>query len=488
MTTFLAHDPRSAAAIGEYTDSSPDDARAATAAAAEAFAAIRHGTRAERAGWLHAIADAFDAAPAELLEIADRETALGAARLTGEWGRTRAQVRAFAALLADDAFLEPIHDAADADAVPPRGDLHKILVPIGPVANFAASNFPFAFSVPGGDTVAALAAGCPVVVKAHPAHPGTSRRCAALIADALVRAGAPAGTFAMLEGAGVDVGRALVLAPEIAAVAFTGSRRGGRALYDLAATREVPIPVYAEMGSVNPVFVTDAALAARGDAIADGFVASMLNGTGQFCTSPGVVVVPAGAPGDAFVARVVAAVDAAPPGVMLNGQIRDGLAAQRASTEKLNGVDVLAQGALADSGFAIAATVLATDTATFIATDALRDEHFGPVAIVVRGAVDEMPAIARAIDGSLTGTIHAEDAEASRAPVLRLRDALVERVGRLVWNGFPTGVAIAPAMHHGGPYPAATHSGFTSVGQHAVRRFLRPVTFQDVPAAALPVS
>jgi NADP-dependent aldehyde dehydrogenase len=240
------------------------------------------------------------------------------------------------------------------------------------------------------------------------------------------------------------------------------------------------------MGSVNPVFVTDAALAARGESIADGFVASMLNGTGQFCTSPGVVVVPTGAAGDSFVARVVAAIADAAPGVMLNAQIRDGLAAQRVSTAQRAGVDVLAQGALAADGFAIAATVLATDAATFLATAELRDEHFGPVALVVRARADEMPEIARAIDGSLTGTIHAEGSEAGSEAVLRLRDALIERVGRLVWNGFPTGVAIAPAMHHGGPYPATTHSGFTSVGQHAVRRFLRPVTFQDVPPAVLP--
>jgi NADP-dependent aldehyde dehydrogenase len=323
-------------------------------------------------------------------------------------------------------------------------------------------------------------------VKAHPAHPETSRRCAALITSALAAAGAPEGTFSMVEGASVAVGTALVLAPEITAVAFTGSRRGGRALYDLAATRPVPIPVYAELGSVNPVFVTPAALEARSDAIADGLVTSMLNGTGQFCTSPGVVVVPAGAAGDGFVARVAAAVEAAPPGVMLNATIRDGLAKQLAQTEHTAGVRVVARGVLAADGFGAAATVLATDAPTFMASPALLDEHFGPVTVIVRGGLDAMPAIARAIEGSLTGTIHAEAGEAGSDAVLALRDALTERVGRLVWNGFPTGVAIAPAMHHGGPYPAATHPGFTSVGQASVRRFLRPVTFQDVPPAALP--
>jgi acyl-CoA reductase-like NAD-dependent aldehyde dehydrogenase len=485
--TFVARDPRTGAVLGEYDETSTDEVGAATAAAARAFAATRHRPNRARAEWLTAVADRFDAAGDDLLAVADAETALGTARLTGEWARTRAQVRAFAELVADGSYLDVVVDAPDADSVPPRGDLRRMLVPIGPVANFAASNFPFAFSVPGGDTIAALAAGCPVVVKAHPSHPETSRRCAALIADALAGAGVPDGMFAMVEGASAAVGAALVVAPEIAAVAFTGSRRGGRALYDLAASRPVPIPVYAEMGSVNPVFVTAAALDARGDAIADGLVASMLNGTGQFCTSPGVVVVPTGELGDLFVARVSSAVEAAPPGHLLNATIRDGLTEQLARTERLPGVDVVAQGTAASEGFGVAATVLATDAATFVASPELLEEHFGPVAVVVRAEPGSMPSVARAIPGSLTGTIHAEPGEAGGDAVASLRDALVERVGRLVWNGYPTGVAIAPSMHHGGPYPATTHSGFTSVGQASVRRFLRPVTFQDVAEAALPV-
>ncbi len=487
MVTFVARDPRTGDPLGEFVETTPDAVSATAVAAAEAFAQTRHQPNRARVAWLSAIADAFDGAGADLLAAADAETALGPARLTGEWARTRAQVRLFAALVADGSYLETAFDGADPDAVPPRGDLRRMLVPIGPVANFAASNFPFAFSVPGGDTIAALAAGCPVIVKAHPSHPETSRRCAALIAGALAAAGAPDAMFAMIEGAGVAVGAALVMAPEITAVAFTGSRRGGRALYDLAATREIPIPVYAEMGSVNPVFVTAAALAARGDAIADGFAASMLNGTGQFCTSPGVLVVPVGDAGDGLVARVSSAVASAPPGYMLNATIRDGLEDQVAHTKRLSGVVDAADGERAsDDGFGVGAVVLATDAETFITTPALRDEHFGPVAVVVRCDPVDMPAVARSIPGSLTGTIHAEADEAGGSAVTDLRDALIERVGRLVWNGFPTGVAIAPSMHHGGPYPATTLSGFTSVGQASVRRFLRPVTFQDVPQSALP--
>jgi NADP-dependent aldehyde dehydrogenase len=488
MTTFVARDPRTGGPLGEFMETTPEAVAAAAVAAADAFAATRHFPNRTRVAWLQAIADAFDGAGDDLLAAADAETALGPARLTGEWARTRAQVRLFAELVADGAYLETVIDAPDPDAVPPRGDLRRMLVAIGPVANFAASNFPFAFSVPGGDTIAALAAGCPVVVKAHPSHPETSRRTAALIAGALSAAGAPDGMFAMIEGASVEVGAALVMAPEITAVAFTGSRRGGRALYDLAATRDVPIPVYAEMGSVNPVFVTAAALAARGDAIADGYAASMLNGTGQYCTSPGVLVVPVGEAGDNLVTRLASAVAQASPGPMLNATIRDGLEAQLAQTKRLSGIAVVASGEPAPGGgFGVNATVLATDAETFIATAALRDEHFGPVAIVVRCDPSDMPAVARSIPGSLTGTVHAEADEAGGATVTSLRDALIERVGRLVWNGFPTGVAIAPSMHHGGPYPATTHSGFTSVGQASVRRFLRPVTFQDVAPAALPV-
>lgn len=487
MATFEAHDPTTGAVLGEYPETPIADVAAAAAAAERAFAAVRHGPNRVRVAWLNAIADAFDAAGDDLLAVADNETALGPARLTGEWARTRAQVRAFAALVADGSFVDAVIDAPDPDSVPPRGDLRRMLVPIGPVANFAASNFPFAFSVPGGDTIAALAAGCPVVVKAHPSHPETSRRCAALIAGALVEAGAPDGTFAMIEGASTEVGAALVVAPEITAIAFTGSLRGGRALYNLAASRPFPIPVYAEMGSVNPVFVTPAALAARADVIADGFAASMLNGTGQFCTSPGVVVVPTGKAGDGFVTRVSMAVGSSPPGHMLNATIRDGLTAQLERTKRLPGVAaVAARGGVSARGFGVAATLLVTDAATFTSSPQLLEEHFGPVAVVVRCEPDAMVAVARAIPGSLTGTIHAESDEAGSEPVLELRDVLIERVGRLVWNGFPTGVAIAPAMHHGGPYPATTHSGFTSVGQASVRRFLRPVTFQDVPEGALP--
>jgi NADP-dependent aldehyde dehydrogenase len=485
--TFVARDPRTGEVLGEFVETTRAAVAAAATGAAGAFAATRHGPNRARVAWLTAIADAFDAAGDDLLAVADAETALGVARLTSEWACTRAQVRLFAALVADGSYVDAVIDAPDPDAVPPRGDLRRMLVPIGPVANFAASNFPFAFSVPGGDTVAALAAGCPVVVKAHPSHPETSRRCAALIVGALADAGAPDGTFAMVEGASPEVGAALVGAPEIAVVAFTGSRRGGRALYDLAARRPVPIPVYAEMGSINPVFVTAAALAARGDAIADGFVTSMLNGTGQFCTSPGVVVVPTGEDGDRFVLRVSSAVATAPPGYMLNATIRDELTEQLARTKRISGVTDAAGGGLAPAGFGFRATVLTTDAATFTASPALVDEHFGPVAIIVRSEPDFMPAVARAVPGSLTATIHAEAGEAASDAVATLRDALIERVGRLVWNGFPTGVAIAPSMHHGGPYPATTHSGFTSVGQASVRRLLRPVTFQDVAIGALPV-
>ena len=489
MATFEAHDPTTGAALGEYPETPIADVAAAAAAAERAFAATRHGPNRARVAWLTAIADAFDAAGDDLLAVADTETALGPARLTGEWARTRAQVRAFAALVADGSYVDAVVDAPDPDSVPPRGDLRRMLVPIGPVANFAASNFPFAFSVPGGDTIAALAAGCPVVVKAHPSHPETSRRCAALIAGALAAAGAPDGMFAMVEGASVEVGAALVVAPEITAVAFTGSLRGGRALYDLAATRPVPIPVYAEMGSVNPVFVTPAALARarRRDR------------------------------------RRVRRVDAQRHRSVLHESRRrrrsDGRGRRRVRRPGLDGGRVRASGAHAErddprrSGGA-ARTNEANPRCG-------RCGRWRALGAGLRGRRDAAghrrgdvhivaPAARRALrpgrgrralrtrrDGPRSpGRFRAASpARSTPKPTKRgatrcssLRDALIERVGRLVWNGFPTGVAIAPAMHHGGPYPATTHSGFTSVGQASVRRFLRPVTFQDVPdPAALPV-
>jgi NADP-dependent aldehyde dehydrogenase len=449
------------------------DVATATAAAAEAFAEYRRWPAARRAVLLRGIADGLEALGDELVAVADAETGLGETRLSGEVGRTCGQLRAFADLVTAGWHVEAMIDTAGPD-------LRRMLVPLGPVAVFGASNFPLAFSVPGGDTASALAAGCPVVVKAHPSHPRTSALCARAITAALADAGAPAGVFGLVEGASNAVGEALVTAPAITAVGFTGSLAGGRALYDLAAARPQPIPVYAEMGSLNPVFVTAGALAARGQAIAEGFVGSMTMGTGQFCTKPGLVFVPAGA-AQGFVDAVAEGLAGVEGGPLLNDRIRDTLAGQLEATTALPGVQAVVRGSAGD---VCTPTLLRVDWETYAATPALAEEHFGPVSVVVAVPDDGFAEAAGTLAGSLTATVHAEPAE--HDAVAALLEVLREKAGRLVWNGFPTGVAVTHAMQHGGPYPATTNPLHTSVGSTSIRRFLRPVAYQDTPAALLP--
>jgi NADP-dependent aldehyde dehydrogenase len=477
VTTFQSFDPRTGGVIGEWTESTPDDVADACRRAADVAGALADQSLADRAAMLDRLAAAFERERADVVAVADRETALGDARLQSEWTRTVAQCRAFAALVRDGSFVEAVLDSPDPDAVPPRPRLRRMQVPIGPVANFAASNFPFAFSVPGTDTVAALAAGCPVVVKAHPSHPATSHACARIIERAVQR-----DAVQLVEGASPEVGATLVTNEHIRAVAFTGSLAGGRALFDLAASLPVPIPVYAEMGSVNPVFVTVAALTERAGAIAEGFVTSMLSGWGQFCTSPGVVFVPWGPAGSAFEERAARLVHDATPGVLLNDRVRAGLDARTTVLHNTEGVGVLASSPTAPAGWGTPAQLLLTSLDALRGAPQLLEECFGPVAMIVRLREREFLDAAELFEGSLTATIHAEPQD----DVRELVALLSARAGRVVWNGFPTGVAIAPAMHHGGPYPATTHPAFTSVGQLAVRRFLRPVTYQDVPDSLLP--
>jgi len=438
-----------------------------------------------RAAMLRAVADALDADGEAIKALADEETALGPARLTGELARTSNQLRLFADVVAEGRFLEAIIDPPDADRIPPRPDLRRQLVPLGPVAVFGASNFPLAFSVAGGDTASALAAGCPVVVKANPSHPATSERTARAVRRALTEVGLPAGVLSLVHGEGVEVGAALVQAPEIAAVGFTGSQAGGRALHDLAAARPTPIPVYAEMGSLNPVFVTPGALAARGQDIADGFVQSMTLGTGQFCTKPGVVVLPDTPEAQAFAERVAEAAAGHDGGPLLNARIATTLARQLDVTRTLEGVEVLAEGVVGtDEGYVARPTVLRVTAQRFLDEPGLAAEHFGPVAVLVVGDEAERLAVARALEGQLTAAVHAEAHE--HGALGELVATLAERAGRLVFDGYPTGVAVTDAMHHGGPYPATTSPLHTSVGSTAIRRFLRPVAYQGAPRALLP--
>lgn len=451
------------------------DAAAAAGAAAPAVAAT---SREVRAGWLEAVADALDAARDELVPIAVEESRLPEARLAGEVGRTSGQLRLFAAVLRDAAYLEVIIDHAQPDATPPQPDLRRMLMPTGPVAVYAASNFPFAFSVAGGDTASALAAGCPVVVKTHPGHPELSRRTAAVVSAALTGAGAPEGVFSLVEG--MQAGRDLIEHPAITSGAFTGSLGGGRALFDLASARPTPIPFYAELGSINPVVVTAEAVAANGASLAAGLVGSFTLGAGQFCTKPGVVFVPEGAGFEEQVAESMGEAKAAP---LLNQRIVEGFGHGIGQLAEHSAVSVVAGSRSPSDADAPAPLVLATTAREVVADpETLLAECFGPVTLLVSyGSIAELESALGAVEGSLTGTIHAADGE-DVAELVRL---LAPRVGRLLFGGWPTGVSVTWSQHHGGPWPATT-SIHTSVGATAIRRFLRPITFQDAPEAVLP--
>ena len=431
-----------------------------------------------RAAALRRVADVLDGAAGELVALAYRETNLPEKpRLYAELERTTFQLRLLAETVVEGGYLSVTLDSPDTCwPAGGRPDLRRMLVPVGPVAVFAASNFPFAFSVAGGDTAAALAVGCPVVVKANPGHPLLSDRVGALVTDALSAAGLPDGVFGLVHG--VEEGRALVLDPRIMAGAVTGSLEGGRTLFDLACSRPEPIPFHAEMGSVNPVFVTASAARDRAEGIAEGYVASYTLGAGQFCTKPGLVFVPSAA-ADAFETHVAAAL----AGRVAEPLLNDGIAARYASTldtlRSHPAVRVLV------AGEGVAPTLLGCDAVDFLAArDDLLVECFGPTSMVVRySSAAELVACARAFTGELAAAVHGslDDAEAGQ-----LVELLTERVGRVLWNGWPTGVSVSYAMQHGGPYPATTMPGHTSVGTTSLRRFLRPVVYQNMPQALLP--
>jgi 2,5-dioxopentanoate dehydrogenase len=440
------------------------------------------------ASLLDSIAERIEAIGEPLLERAHAETALPMPRLQSERARTTHNIRLFAKLVRGGSWLQARIDHADPARQPlPKPDVRAMLVGVGPIAVFGASNFPLAISVAGTDTIGAFAARCPVIVKGHPGHPGTSELIAQAIVEAIAGAGLPAGMFALLQGAGNDVGRALVEHPLTAAVAFTGSLRGGRALFDAAAARPRPIPVYAEMGSVNPVFLLPGALAERGPAIAEGYIQSVTMGVGQFCTNPGIVLGVGDAALDAFLAATATACGRAAPATMLHAGIHGAFQQGVARLTAINGVESAAASATpANAERREAACQIFTADATLLAErPEFAEEVFGPTSVVFRcESIDQMYDAARRLDGNLTATIHGTEQElVEHAALVRI---LERKVGRIIFNGFPTGLEICPAMHHGGPYPATTHSHFTSIGQAAIYRFTRPVSYQNFPESALP--
>jgi NADP-dependent aldehyde dehydrogenase len=443
--------------------------------------------RAVRAAFLRGAADALEAARDGLVETADAETALGPVRLTGELARTCYQLRAFADIVDEGAFLGVVIDHPDDTATPPVPDLRRYKVPLGVVAVYSASNFPFAFSVAGGDTASALAAGCPVVVKAHPDHPGLSELVVKVLRRAAREQGVPDAVVGLVHG--FEAGLELIRHPLVAAAGFTGSVKGGRALFDAAAARPVPIPFHGELGSLNPVVVTEAAAAERAEAIGAGLAGSMTLGVGQFCVKPGLVLVPSGAAGDGLVKSLTDAVSDTDAGVLLDHRMRDNFLAGIAERTRLPDVESpVTPGAggehTVSAGFL---TVPAGKLAGEGEHDVLLEECFGPVTVVARYDDDaEARAVLSRLPGNLTATVHlsAEEAEGrGRGPELLAE--LTPLAGRVLVNGWPTGVAVAPAQHHGGPYPATTSTS-TSVGGTAIERWLRPVAYQNAPEALLP--
>lgn len=488
--TFRAIDPSTGQPLpGDFHEGSAAEADAALTAAHEAFQSFRKSDGKTRAALLDAIATNIEALGDGLLERANAETALGLPRLTGERARTCGQLRMFARLAEEGSWVDARIDRALPDRKPlPRPDMRRLLVGVGPVVSFSSSNFPLAISVAGNDLVSAFAAGCPVVVKNHPGHPGTSELVAGAIVQAIADLRLPAGIFSMINGRGHAIGLTLVKHPLAKAVAFTGSNKGGRALFDAASARPEPIPVFAEMGSINPVFVLPGALAERGEKIGEGFKGSMTLGVGQFCTNPGLVVGLKGEPTSRFLAAAAKGVEQAAPGTMLYAGLRDGFDAELAKFEQVPGVTVVARSAAAADASKTQGrpTLLSTDAKTYLANAVLREEAFGPSSLFVAGeSKDELLEVARTMDGSLTATVHGTPQDlADYADLVAL---LEQKVGRLVFNGFPTGVEVCPSQQHGGPYPSTTDARTTSVGTAAVLRFVRPVAYQDFPQAALPV-
>ena len=488
QSTFSGIDPTTSQALNpQFVEATEEEVNEALDLAEKAFERFREEKAQNRALFLEAIAEEIIALGEELIKRAQAETALPQARLEGERGRTVAQLNMFAELVREGSWVEASIDRAIPHRKPlPKPDLRRKLVPIGPVVVFSASNFPLAFSVAGGDTASALAAGNPVIVKAHPAHPGASELVGRAILKAAERTKIPDGVFSLLQGPSHELGERLVRHPFTRAVGFTGSLAAGRTLFNLAAARPEPIPVYAEMGSTNPVFVLPGALKEKGPGIAENLVQSVTLGVGQFCTNPGLVFGITADPWQAFIEQTGKFATNAAPGTMLYAGICKRYGEGAEQFRALKGVREIGRSSTQAKAGQAQALVLETSADTFLQNDKLQEELFGPATLLVScSSAAELEKIARALPGQLTATIHGteEDLQNHRGLVAILQ----EKAGRLIFNAFPTGVEVCPSMHHGGPYPVTTHSHFTSVGTAAIKRFVRPICFQNFPDSALPI-
>jgi NADP-dependent aldehyde dehydrogenase len=468
-----------------FYNATEEEVALAVTQAGQAYQEMQRKGKDQLAEFLEEIANQIQNLGDALIQRAQLETALPAGRLQGERGRTMGQLRLFAQVVREGSWIGAVIDTADPERAPvPKPDIRQLKQGLGPVAVFGASNFPLAFSVAGGDTASALAAGCPVVVKAHPAHPGTSELVGRAIQKAVVKCGMPQGVFGLLQGDNHKVGAHLVNHPGIKAVGFTGSFQGGKALFDLANARPEPIPVFAEMGSNNPVFITEKALAERSDQIANGLAASVNLGAGQFCTSPGIVFVPNTPKGDTFVAQLTQAMEQIGQHTLLTQGIAKGYTSGVQKLKMNGAVPLVGKRTTAD--FKVANQLFTTTSADFNAKKKLyQEEVFGPCTVVVRAEEEEYVALAAALQGNLTASLHAANEETGLACLV---GALKEKVGRLVYNGFPTGVEVGHGMVHGGPFPATTAPNSTSVGSRAIERFVRMVCYQDFPQELLPLA
>ncbi|BCX48905.1 2,5-dioxovalerate dehydrogenase [Haloferula helveola] len=467
-----------------YVAPTLDEVDQAIALAGQAFPEYSTLPAAKRAEFLRKIADEIDAVVDDIAERGPLETGLPEPRMRGETARTTGQLRLFASLIEEGSWVDARIEFAQPDRQPlPKPDLRSMLRPLGPVAVFCASNFPLAFSVAGGDTAAALAAGCPVLVKAHSSHPGVAEIVGNCVLRAAQATGMPEGVFSLLYGSGREVGMALVKDPVVQAVGFTGSRSGGLALMEAAANRPQPIPVYAEMSSVNPVVLLPGAVEERGEALAEGLFGSLTLGAGQFCTNPGLIFLPDGC-GDAFLAKLRELVETAPSAVMLNHGICQAFKEATADFADTPGVTTVAHAFTKQVEERAVPVVFTVNVRRFLEDAELHGEMFGPGTLIVRGSLEEIEATIPELEGQLTATVHGTDDElASSASLI---SALERRAGRLIINGFPTGVEVCHSMVHGGPFPATSDGRSTSVGTMAINRFCRPVSWQGFPQGLLP--
>ena len=483
---FTAFDPSTGDAVEpNFHSAAVDELEHAVSLAADAHFKYGNLSQRKRGKFLRRVADNIEAIGDTLIERASLETSLPNGRFVGERARTCGQLRAFADLLDEGSWVDARVDHAIPDREPvPKPDVRSMLRPIGPVAVFCASNFPLAYSVAGGDTASALAAGCPVIVNAHTAHPGTAELVGIALSNAVKECGMPEGTFSLLFSSGYEIGQALVKHPMIKAVGFTGSRKGGRALMDIAAARIEPIPVYAEMSSVNPTFILPSAVKERGDAIAAGLHASVTGGVGQFCTKPGLVFVPGGENTDVFISKVRSLVTATEPSSLLTKGIQK--AYEDSSRRRESEVQIAAANNKSGlTGFAVNPSIFQTSAVSFLETPDLNEEIFGPTTLLIRSNDhEELLSIARSLEGQLTASVHGTEQDLKE--YADLIEILETKVGRLIFNGFSTGVEVCPSMVHGGPYPATSDGRSTAVGTRAIRRFSRFVCYQNFPQDSLP--